>query len=277
MEDVFDDDQISAVHVATPAPTHYTVAKKALHAGKSVLLEKPMTFHAQECYELVGLAKSEDLVLDVGHIFRYNRALQLATQMLKTREVGKIFYVRIQWTDQDFFEDRDIIFDLGPHPVDILNQLLGTWPTEVSGVGRAYRNSKTANEVAYIFGEFPNDIFAHIELSWLHPTKVREVSIVGSEGSLIIDCLTQKIAKHVLDIDYNIPVTPNNTIATEIEHFIDRIERADTTISLTGPKTVEILEAVQASLWQKKTPTITSLIQPEQMVNAEGKTKVTDL
>ena len=135
--------------------------------------------------------------------------------------------------------------------------------TQVSGVAKAYRNSKTANEVAYIFSEFPNDIFAHIELSWLHPSKVREVSIIGSEASLTIDCLTQKITKHFLHKDYDIPVTPNNTIATEIEHFIDRIERADTTLNLTGPKTVETLEAVQVSLWEKRTPIITSIITQE--------------
>ena len=268
IRDVMEDPEISAVHVATPNDTHFPIAKMALEAGKNVLVEKPMTLKSHESYELTGLASAKGLVIEVGHLFRFNKALQVATDILKTRDIGKIFYIRIQWTDQGLFPHRDIIFDLGPHPVDILNQLLGTWPQDVSGVGRAYRNSQSHNEVAYIFAQFPNDIFAHIELSWLHPHKTREVTIIGSEGSLVVDCMTQRLVRHYVDEAYEIPVTPSNTIASEIEHFVSRIERADIAVDLTGPRTVETLEAIHGSLWERRIAT-TAPLEREQVSSGE--------
>ena len=272
IRDVMEDPEISAVHIATPNSTHYALSKMALEAGKNVLVEKPMTLSSSESYELVGLASAKGLVMQVGHIFRFNKALQVATEMLKRKEIGKVFYIRIQWTDQGLFPDRDIIFDLGPHPVDILNQLLGAWPTRVSGVGRAYRNSRSHNEVAYVFAEFSDDVFAHIELSWLHPRKVREVSILGAEGSLIVNCLNQRLTRHVMDKIDEIPVTPSNTMACEIEHFVNRIAREDTAVDLTGPRTVETLETIRASLWERKIPTVIPL-KPEHVPSGDLSTE----
>ena len=254
--DILGNPEIFGVHIATPSKTHYAFAKMALEAGKNVLVEKPMTLNSLECYELVDLAAEKDLVLEVGHIFRFDEALRVAGEILSREEIGKVFYLRVQWTDLGNFPDRDIIFDLGPHPVDILNQLLGTWPTEVSGVGRSYRNSRTNPEVAYVLAEYPDDIFAHIELSWLHPRKVREISIVGSGGTLVVDCVDQSIMKYSPDKTSKIPVTPSNTIASEIDHFVDRIEHGDSTIDLTGPRVVEALETIRAALWEEKIPIV---------------------
>jgi len=252
--ELLDDPEISAVHIATPNETHYAVAKAALEAGKNVLVEKPMSLSSREAYELVDRAAQLGLTLEVGHLFRFNRALQVAREMLRNGDIGKVFYVRVQWTDQGTFPNREIIFDLGPHPIDILNQLLGTWPQDVTGVGRAYRNSQTHNDVAYVFAEYPNDVFAHIELSWLHPTKVRNVSIVGAEGTLVVDCLNQKLTQHYLDKTYEIPITPSNTIAGEIEHFIDRVSVGDAAIDDSGARNVEFLEKVRRSLWERNVP-----------------------
>jgi predicted dehydrogenase len=172
--DVFNDPNVSAVHIATPNRTHYPLAKRALESGKNVLIEKPMTLHSREAYDLVNLATSHELVLRVGHIFRHNAALQAARRILKLRAVGRVYYARVQWTDHlPPFHDRDIVFDLGPHPIDILNLLLGSWPMQASVVGRAYRNTGEEHEVAYVIAEFQDDILAHIELSWLHPGRRR--------------------------------------------------------------------------------------------------------
>lgn len=259
-----DDPEISLIHIATPNATHYPLGKRALEAEKHVLIEKPMTLNSHEAYELVDLAAEKGLVVEVGHLFRFNEALRVARKMITAGEVGKLYYVRIQWTDLEYFEDRDIIFDLGPHPVDILNQLLSTWPKEVSGVAKAYRTSQY--EVAYISAEYPDDIFAHIELSWLYPSKVREASIVGSEGSLIVDCLDQTIVRHYPKESFEIPVIPSNTIAGEIDHFVDRVENGKLNIDVTGPKTVETLERITASIRERETPeTIARLARREQI------------
>ena len=252
IHDILNNPDIEIVHLATPNQTHYELAKMALETGKNVIVEKPMTVNSYESYDLVGLAKERGLLIEISHAIRFNRALQVASEMLNGGELGKLFYVKVHWTEQTSIPDTDIIFNLGQNPLDILNLLLGAWPKEVSGVGKAYRNSGTHNDVAYIFAEYPSGIFAHIELSWLHPYNVREVTMVGSEGSLVVDCLNQRLFQHYLDATYEIPVTPSNTVASQIEHFVDRVARGDSTIDLTGPRTVETLEAISRSLWEKK-------------------------
>jgi predicted dehydrogenase len=257
-EDLIADPKISAVHIATPNQTHYALAKIALEAGKDVLVEKPMTLDSREAYELVDLAASRELVLHVGHIFRFNSALNKACEILKKGSIGETFYGRIQWTDSQYFPDRDIIFDLGPHPVDVLNQLLDSWPNQVSGFARAYRNSKDHDEIAYGLAEFDNDIFAHIELSWLHPRKVREASIVGSEGALIVDCLHQRLTLHSTGSTTEVPVVGNNTIESEIDWFVDCVGRrcVDIESGLIGARTVEVLEAMRRSMWERPLPIV---------------------
>jgi UDP-N-acetylglucosamine 3-dehydrogenase len=256
ISEVIHDPEISAIHIATPNSTHFEIAKTALEAGKNVLLEKPMTLRSRESYELVNLARANGLVIHVGHIFRFNAALRLARQIIERGDLGRIFYVRIQWTDQAFFPDRDIIFDLGPHPVDILNQLLGAWPEKLSGMTRGYRGDR--GEVAYVIGEFPNDIFAHVELSWLHPNKVREVTIVGSAQTLVIDCLNQRVFRSSDDTREELPVSANNTMESEIDHFIDSIVTGDVSSEsgLIGAHTVEVLESVRSSMWDRPLPVI---------------------
>jgi len=250
--DILNDSDIAIVHIATPNETHYELAKMALESGKNVILEKPMTVNSHESYDLVNVAKERGLLIEISHAIRFNRALQVASEMLHGGELGKIFYIKVHWADQASSPDSDIIFNLGQNPLDILNLLLDAWPKEVSGVGKAYRNSGTHNDVAYIFAEYPNGVFAHIELSWLNPRNVREVTIIGSEGSLIVDCLNQRLIQHYLDTTYEIPVTPSNTLASQIDHFADRLVRKDSTIDPTGPQIVETLEAISRSFSEKK-------------------------
>jgi predicted dehydrogenase/predicted transcriptional regulator len=261
-EDLMEDPKISAVHIATPNQTHYALARMALEAGKDVLVEKPMTLGSREAYELVDFAASRELVLHVGHIFRFNSALNKAREMLNKGSIGKTFYARIQWTDSQYFPDRDIIFDLGPHPVDVLNHLLDLWPTRVSGFARAYRNAKDHDEIAYGLAEFDNDIFAHLELSWLHPRKVREASIVGSEGALIVNCLHQRLTLHTAGSTTEVPVVANNTLEAEISWFVDCVGRrcVDIESGLIGARTVEVLEAMRKSMWERPLP----IVQPVQ-------------
>jgi predicted dehydrogenase/predicted transcriptional regulator len=255
-EDLIGDHEISAVHIATPNQTHYALAKMALEAGKDVLVEKPMTLDSREAYELVDLAASRELVLHVGHIFRFNSALKKAREILDKGGIGKTFYARIQWTDSQYFPERDIIFDLGPHPVDVLNQLLDSWPTQVSGFARGYRNSNKHEEIAYGLAEFDGDVFAHVELSWLHPMKVREASIVGSEGAIVVDCNHQRLTLHSPGGITEVPVSANNTIGSEIDWFADCVGKRclDIESGLIGARTVEVLEAMRKSMWARPLP-----------------------
>jgi len=266
VHDILNNPDITIVHIATPNQTHYELAKMALESGKNVIVEKPMTLSSHEAYHLVDVARERGLLIEMSHAVRFNRALQVASEMLNGGELGNLFYVKIHWTDQTSRPDKDIIFNLGQNPLDILNLLLGAWPKDVSGVGKAYRNSGTHNDVAYIFAEYTNGIFAHIELSWLNPRNVREVTIVGSEGSLIADCLNQSLVQQYRDATYEIPVTPSNTIASQIEYFADRVARGDCTPDLTGPQTVETLEAIIRSLSEKKLTAVGNVKYEEEIL-----------
>jgi UDP-2-acetamido-3-amino-2,3-dideoxy-glucuronate N-acetyltransferase len=179
-----------------------------------------------------------------------------ARQILDRGEIGKIFYGRIQWTDSCYFPDRDIIFDLGPHPVDISNQLFHSWPAQVSGFARSYRNSKHHEEIAYGLAEFDDGIFAHIELSWLHPGKAREVTIVGSDAAMVVDCLHQRIVLHRKGDTVEVPVSANNTIESEISWFVECVDRRFVGVEsgLIGVLTVEVLEAMRKSMWERPLP-----------------------
>ena len=267
--DLFENPRVSAVHIATPNRTHYPLAKMALEAGKDVLIEKPMTLRSSEAYELVYLAESLGRVLQVGHIFRHNNAVREAARVLRSGAIGETYYARVQWTDWAVFPDRDIIFDLGPHPVDVLNILFGVWPTRVSGFARSYRNSKEHPEVAYGIIEFDNGTFSHLELSWLQPGKVREISVMGSNGKLVVDCVGQHISKTTHDTTEEIPVTPNNTIEAEIEHFINSVVNRSTSreSGLIGAHTVEVLEKIRASMWEQPLPVV---LQPDQDVAVDA-------
>ena len=267
VHDILNNPDIAIVHIATPSQTHYDLSKMALEMGKNVLVENPMTLSSHEAYHLVDVAKERGLLVEISHAIRFNRALQVASEMLNGGELGKLFYVKVHWTDQTPLPDKDIIFTLGQNPLDILNLLLDAWPREVSGVAKAYKNSGTHNDVAYIFAEYPNGIFAHIKLSWLNPRNVREVTIVGSEGSLIVDCLTQRLVQHHLDTTYEIPVTPGySLVASQIERFAGRVARGDCTVDLTGPRTVETLEAISRSLSEKKISAVANVNYEEEIL-----------
>jgi predicted dehydrogenase len=256
VEELIKDSRISAVHIATPNRTHYALAKAALEGGKDVLVEKPMALHSKEAYELVDLASSLGRVLCVGHIFRFNSALRKAAQIMREGAIGKPFYARVQWTDYAHFPDRDIVFDLGPHPIDVLNQVFEDWPTHVAGFARAYRNSRQHPEVAYGILEFRGGVFAHIELSWLEPGKVRQLSVVGTDGTLIVDCGGQHVSIIRPQGTEEVLVVPNNTIEAELEHFIDSVNNklTSTELALVGARTVEVLENLRASVWERPIP-----------------------
>jgi len=138
--------------------------------------------------------------------------------------------------------------------VDILNQLLRAWPEKLTGVTRGYRGDQ--GEVAYIIGEFPDDTFAHVELSWLHPNKVREATIVGSEQTLVVDCLNQRVFRSNEEEREELSVSANNTMESEIDHFIDSIVKGDASSQsgLIGAQTVEVLESIRSAMWDRPLP-----------------------
>ena len=256
-KEVLGSNDVDAVHICTPNETHHQMCKEALNADKHVLLEKPMALHAKHAWELVGIAESKHLILQVGHIFRFNNALRMMRDLIAHNYLGDLYYLKLQWTTlMPSPLNRDIIFDLGPHPIDISNYLLQKWPTRVSCRAKAYRR-EFLEELAYITMEFDGKLMAHIELSWLQPGKVRQATIVGSERSASVDCLDQSIGIYENgDGDrFNLPVTSNNTILDEVCHFVESVLRSKNSNNLgsVGARNVAILESLKRSLEEKRT------------------------
>jgi UDP-2-acetamido-3-amino-2,3-dideoxy-glucuronate N-acetyltransferase len=244
------DSKINAVNICTPSDTHYKICKDSLEAGKHVLLEKPMALSYKNANELYKIAKERNLILMIGHIFHYNQALINIKKMVENDFFGNIFYINYKWTDLIKFKVNDIVFDLGCHMVDILHFLLNKYPQYVTCISNSYKNKL---DIAFITLKF-NDIISNVELSWLNPEKKREILIIGSKKSAKVDCLNQRIFVYDKSMK-ELKVKKNNTIKTELSHFLDCINnrRNPETDGKNGSKIIRVLELIKKSLYENKT------------------------
>jgi len=263
-KEVISSPEVSAINICTPNEAHYEICKEALEAGKHVLVEKPMTLNSAEAYELVELAHKQNLVLSVGHLYRFNNALRMARDLIKNDFFGDLFYLSLQWTTLlPPIQGRDIITDLAPHPFDILNFLLGEWPVKITCKAKAFRR-KQLEEMAYIVTEFGNNKMAHIELSWLSPGKTREVCVMGSNRFMKIDCLSQDVKVFENNGFHDLYVKRNNTIEEELEHFIYCIQNnsvvnhayLNESNGLLGAHVVRLLEIARKSIEEERTESV---------------------
>jgi UDP-N-acetylglucosamine 3-dehydrogenase len=258
--ELLSDPKVSAVHLCSPNQTHFSMASEFLRAGKHVLVEKPLAMKSREAFELVRLAKEQNLVLCTGHVHRFNNGVRAMRRVMASGVLGDIYYLRLKWTGFLAVQNsREVITDLGPHPFDICNNLLETWPRKISCKGRGYRSS-AGYEMASIYAEHSGGYDAGIELSWLDMEKHRDVAVVGSEGTAELDCIEQRLVLHRKGAVERVMVVPNNTLREEILHFARCIEynsssehypnRAD---GLLGANVVRVLETTKKSLEEERT------------------------
>lgn len=251
---------IKAVSICTSNRTHYEIAKAALEAGKHVLVEKPLTEKTCDAYKLVDIAKETKKLLAVGHIFRYNNAINHVKRLVENKFFGELYYLRLQWTIQwlpTVYPDKqlDIIVDMMPHLYDIMNYLTGLWPEKITCFAKAYMK-KDLEDTAYIICELPNNIITHSEISWTLPEKVREVDIVGSKACAKIQAVTQEVTVfEKSNKGKQLNIKPNNTLGDELKHFINAVEKKSIIPNdgIIGAKTVELVEATKKSLELNKT------------------------
>jgi predicted dehydrogenase len=186
VEDVFRSD-VDAVVIATPVRTHYRLAKEALLHGKHVLVEKPLTANLAEAEELVALAEQQQRILMVGHTFVYNPAVNELRKMIQNGDLGKIYCIDAERVNLGLFRsDINVIWDLAPHDLSILLYVLGKKPDLVKVQAHAHLQSHI-HDIAHIDLEFADRMAAHIHVSWLHPCKIRRVTVIGDERMAIYD------------------------------------------------------------------------------------------
>jgi predicted dehydrogenase len=186
-EAVLSDDAVDAVAIATPVGTHHALAAAALDAGKHVFVEKPLAASAEEAADLVSRASQNGLVVMPGHTFLYSPPVTASHDLIRNGELGEIYFITMSRVNLGLHQpDVSVVWDLAPHDLSILCYWLDDTPVTVSAVSRACILDGVP-DVAFVNLEYASGTIAHIELSWLAPSKLRRTAVVGSQKMLVYD------------------------------------------------------------------------------------------
>jgi predicted dehydrogenase len=186
-DELLADDSIDAIAIATPVTSHHPLALAALEAGKHVFIEKPMASSSAECLELIQVASDNDLVVMPGHTFLYSPPVVAIRKLIEAGALGDLYFISTSRVNLGLHQaDVSVTWDLGPHDFSILHYWLGEAPNYVSALSRGFIMPSIA-DVAFIDLEYAAGTIAHVELSWLAPSKLRRTTIVGSEKMVVYD------------------------------------------------------------------------------------------
>jgi predicted dehydrogenase len=184
--DAFKSD-VDAVIIATQPSNHYQLAKEALEQGKHVLVEKPLAMTLDHAKELVQLAHTRERILMVGHTFEYNEAVRALKTEIDRGTIGKPYYFYAQRLNFGIVrQDVSSLWNLAPHDISILNYLMGAMPERVSAQGFDFIQPGL-EDVIFMVLHYPDNVKAHVQVSWLDPRKVRSMTVVGSEKMIVYD------------------------------------------------------------------------------------------
>ncbi len=187
--EILADPQITAVVIATPVATHFPLAKAALLAGKSVLIEKPLTANVAQAEELVALADERGLTLMVDHTFIYSPAVARIKQLVDSGELGELLFIDSVRINLGLIQpDVNVVWDLAPHDLSIVDHLLGRLPRSVSAFGAAHAG-RGQEDVAYLNLDFGDGLIANFHVNWLSPVKLRYTRLGGSRKSVVYNDL----------------------------------------------------------------------------------------
>jgi len=192
-------DNVDAIVISTPVNTHYQLAKEALLYDKHVLIEKPMTASYREASELIELADKRNLVLMVGHTYEYHPAVDFLREMVSSGELGDIYSIDAERLNLGLYRpDVNVLWDLAPHDISIMLTILDADPVAVSARGTHHVDTGVC-DIAYLEILFSNGTMGHVHVSWLHPRKIREITIVGSKKMAVYDDVSESEKIHIYD------------------------------------------------------------------------------
>jgi len=269
-DSVLNDPSVDAVAIATPVSTHFELASRALEAGKHVFVEKPLAGSSAEALELIDLALARNLVLMPGHTFLYSPPVDAIRRLIESGELGDIYFISTSRVNLGLHQaDVSVVWDLGPHDFSILRYWLGETPSHVTALSRGCV-IPSIPDVTFINLEFASSAIAHVELSWLAPSKLRRTTVVGSQKMVVYDDTSTEPVR-VFDSGVDLPnpetfgeyrmsyrtgdiVSPQIAAAEplylEMSDFCEAIRRsaAPRSSAEIGLEVVRIIEAVDASL-----------------------------
>jgi predicted dehydrogenase len=264
---------IDAIAVVTPVWTHYELAKAALENGKHLFVEKPFTSNTAQAEELIALAAQENLKIMVDHTFLFTAAVQKIKQLLQDKALGKLYYYDSTRVNLGLFQhDVNVLWDLAPHDLSIMDHLIQEIPEAISATGQTHLNGH--EDIAFITLYFPNSVIAHINVNWLSPVKVRTTLIGGEKKMLVWNDLEADAKVKVYDKGvtfsgpeglYNLLVNYRSgdmwaphleqveALSRELAYFVDCIANDQTPMNdgKAGLRVVKMLEAASESLRQR--------------------------
>jgi len=269
-----DDDRVDAMVIATPTTTHYELVLESMRRGKHVLVEKPLSHSLATAKELCRLSDDAGLVLMVGHVFLFNKAITTSREYMTSGELGRLRYISMTRTNLGPVRtDVNAAWDLASHDISVANYWLDSIPLRVSASGGSWLN-EGIEDIVVATMRYPRDVLVHIEASWLNPRKRRLISVVGSDRMLTVDDmdLTEPVRiynkgvvgedslmadtfagfrSQIREGEVLIPhVTSGEPLRDECDSFLRRIRRGGETTSdgWAGAEVVSVLEAMDLSM-----------------------------
>jgi predicted dehydrogenase len=269
-DEMLADDSLEAVVVATPVVTHFELAKRALEAGKHVLVEKPPALTAGEVEELVATAEAQGRVLMPGHLLLYHPGIARLKELIRSGELGEVLYVYGNRQNLgQIRKDENALWSLGVHDLSVILHLLEEEPTEAWARGESFL-TEGVEDVVFCYLRFPSGKVAHMHLSWLDPHKMRRITVVGRDKMAVFDDMDLDRKLTIYDKgpveraqtygewvtrtgDIYSPKIPNDEpLRLECEHFLSLVrgEGEPLAAARDGVAVVRALEQLQASLEQ---------------------------
>lgn len=257
------DSAIQGIVIATPAETHFNLAKQALLAGKDVFVEKPLALSFTQGAELVRLANQHSRILMVGHVLEYHPGILAIRHLVEQGELGKVRYIYSNRLSLGKIRrEENILWSFAPHDIAIILRLLGSMPFEVVACGGAYIQPNIA-DVTVTHLLFDNGVRAHIHVSWLHPFKEQRLVVIGSHKMASFD----DVAKELLLYDQRVEVREGEPVPLrgagervvfdtteplrlECEAFLRAIATREPPLTdgESGLRVLQVLQAAQRSL-----------------------------
>jgi predicted dehydrogenase len=276
VEQILRDPEVDAVLIATPVFTHFDLATRSLRAGKHTFVEKPLAASSAEAEELIELADDNGLALMCGHTFIYSPPVQAVKRLIDDGELGDIYFISSSRVNLGLHQrDVSVIWDLGPHDFSILTYWLGELPDWVGAVGRA-SVVKGIPDVAFVDLSYASGTIAHVEMSWLAPSKLRRTVVVGSEKMVVYDDTSSEPVR-VFDsgVQYEDPETfgqyqlsyrtgdilspkleTHEPLASELGDFVEHVRQGHGTNgnARLARDVVALIEAAETSLEERGSP-----------------------
>lgn len=279
VDEFFSINELDAIAIATPVATHYELAKRALQNGRHVWLEKPMTEKVSQAEELIELAQKTEKTLLVDHTFVYTGAVRKIKQLIDQGELGRLMYYDSTRVNLGLFQqDINVIWDLAPHDISIMDYLMPFRKQAVSATGlHFYGNGLVPKSLLTVYLE--GNLVAHINVSWVSPVKIRQTLIGGTSKMIVYDDnqpsekvkiydkgvelnSTDKEEIYQLKVQYRVgdmyspKLEDHEALAIETEHFVDCVLHSKTPLTggHEGLEVVKVLVAAQESLKNRGLP-----------------------